>query len=222
MSPDRRSQTREIPLPGIEPLEPGLLTSIPRNLSDCIVEQKWNGMRGIVYIQRNGPVRIETKSGMVVTEKFPELERDFKLIGQRHAAILDGEIVFGEGRTNGDRNEVIYRRTPNPIMAAKKDHPFWYVAFDIPFLDGLDIGERLTLQRKARLRSLLASLPEGTHISATGYALSARDKLMLLEMLEKGGHEGAVFKLKDSKYKVTRSGNRIISPWKKYKFKQAA
>ena len=222
MSPDRRPRTTEILLPKIDPLEPGLFISIPRHLENCIVEQKWNGMRGLVYIQKGGPVRIKTKSGMVVTEKFPELERDFKLIGQRHAAVLDGEIIFGEGRTNADRNEVIYRRTPSPIMAVRPNHPFRYIAFDIPFLDGVAIGEKVTLQRKARLRALLATLPEGIHISAAGYALTAKDKRMLLESLEKGGYEGAVFKLKDSKYKMTRSGNRMISPWKKYKFPQAA
>lgn len=192
------------------PIKPMLASSGEEAFDDdnYIFEPKWDGWRILLHKQGN---RIEayTRSGRLVTGKFPELRQALPMI-RSHTAILDCEgIVMRDGQANFD--DFSYRgRLSNSIKisSAQQTHPVTFVAFDVLY-SGKDHRDEPLAQRKQRLRDIITDSPVLTqtmYVEGQGRALFAliKDRQM----------EGMVAKKKSSIYRLdTRTAD-----WLKIKY----
>ncbi|MDD9265618.1 DNA ligase [Paenibacillus sp. GCM10023248] len=171
-------------------------------------EPKWDGSRILIHKQGS---RIEayTRSGRVVTGKFPELQEGLAAI-RAHSAILDCEgIVLRGGKPVFD--DFMYRDRISQsakISGAVLSHPATFVAFDILQTDRELLKEPLT-ERKKVLHGILAAnsviLPT-LYVEGQGKAL--------FDLMKAKHMEGIVAKRKDSLYRLdTRSAD-----WQKLKY----
>ena len=101
-------------------------------------EPKLDGWRVLVYVDHS--VDIRTRSGRSITSAVPELAGIGEALGGRRA-ILDGELVAGQGRPDD-----FYRLAPR--LAARRPAalrrwldtaPLTLVAFDVLHLDDRDL-----------------------------------------------------------------------------------
>jgi bifunctional non-homologous end joining protein LigD len=151
---DPPSSPRE-PMP--ERLTPMLATAgqLPREEQDWAFEVKWDGVRAIAYWQP-GRMRIESRNGNDVGDRYPELHALGRQLGSREA-VLDGEIAaFDEaGRPSFAR---LQRRlnvsSPGAIRRRAGEIPVTYVLFDLLYLDGSSTLELPYRERRRLLESL--------------------------------------------------------------------
>ncbi|WP_262708597.1 ATP-dependent DNA ligase [Sphingobacterium psychroaquaticum] len=89
---------------------------------------KWDGYRIISFVG-NGKVRMNSRSGLNYTAKYPPIEKALQSLG--HDAIIDGEVVvFNEDdKPNFDAVQ-LYNGFDSPIK---------YCVFDLLWLDGQDL-----------------------------------------------------------------------------------
>ncbi|WP_241488684.1 DNA ligase D [Sphingomonas sanguinis] len=158
-------------------------------------EIKFDGYRVLVAIG-GGRVRIFTRSGLDWTDKFPGIANAAaRLTG---TALIDGEAVaFKDGRPD-------FSTLKNAIGAGGD---IVLMAFDLLEQDGTDLTGLFTLERKERLRSLLADPPAGIrfseHVIGQGEAL--------LDQMCREGLEGVISKRADAPYRSgrTRSWTKV-------------
>jgi ATP-dependent DNA ligase len=81
------------PLPLIRPML--AVNSLPFDSDLHLFEIKWDGYRGLLYLDGNTALR--SRNLLDLTGKFPELGRLHQKVA-RKPAILDGEIVVFEKR----------------------------------------------------------------------------------------------------------------------------
>src|SRR5205823_10453403 len=80
----------------VAPMLAKLSPSLPKDDDRWAYEMKWDGIRGLAFIQ-GGQLRLMTRNQIEVTRRYPELSGLGAALGGR-SAILDGEIVgFDEG-----------------------------------------------------------------------------------------------------------------------------
>src|SRR2546423_9356034 len=65
--------------------------SLPTRQSAYSFEVKWDGVRGISYVE-HGRLHLESRNLRDITPRYPELERLPDALGGRDA-VLDGEVV---------------------------------------------------------------------------------------------------------------------------------
>src|SRR3990167_6034637 len=155
----KERQTPEaIPMPtGIEPIVPRLVTELPVDIQNWISEVKWHGVRAIVYAEKSSSIKMMTVGQLEVSGNFPELVKGFNNLATRHAFILDGEIISGEGRLPGEFRGVVCRVLSNQRSAILEsaDNPCQFVAYDLLFLDGQDLRSLPLIERKEKLARLV-------------------------------------------------------------------
>jgi bifunctional non-homologous end joining protein LigD len=166
------------------------LTKDPLNDEEYIYEIKWDGYRIISYVN-GSKVRMDSRSSLDYTKKYPLITRELKKLG--HRMVLDGEVVVfdKDGLPNFDALQLYNGH----------DTPIHYCVFDILWLDGYDLHEVLLTQRKEILRNLL----EGNDMIRFSESFDDGPGLYA-KMLEKN-LEGIVAKKKDSEYIEGRRGN---------------
>lgn len=216
----RRSEIQpERPFPTrISPMIPRLVSELPKDQDNWISEVKWNGIRAIIYINKEEKeIRIKTRENRDISQNFPELStQGFSHLAKRHSLVLDGEIIYRMGKTNEERNMVVRRagadskRSALAALAA----PCSYVVFDLLFLDGKDLRQEPLVERKRRLGRLLSkNFQEGYDIAPNYFSESGHE--VLREVAERDWFEGIVLKRKNSCYFAgKRSGQ-----WLKIKFR---
>jgi bifunctional non-homologous end joining protein LigD len=125
-----------------------------------IHEIKYDGYRVLAAIAGN-EVRLYTRSGQDWTQKFKPLAQAFAELGIQ--ALIDGEVVVFEkkGRTS-------FSALQN-ALSNHHDSDLRYVAFDLLILDGEDLRKSPLMERKKKLKQLLAKatapLSYGDHIT---------------------------------------------------------
>src|SRR3954464_1320038 len=112
---------------------------------DYLFEMKWDGYRIISYVE-NGKVRMDSRSGLDYTSKYPPIAGALSSLG--HDVILDGEVVVfnAAGKPDFDALQV-YNGHSTPIQ---------YCVFDILALDGNDLMQMPLVNRKELLKALTA------------------------------------------------------------------
>lgn len=159
-----------------------------------IFEPKWDGFRILLHKQGS---RIEaySRSGRVVTSKFPELQDALTAI-KAHTAILDCEgIVLRGGRPVFD--DFSYRdriSQSGKISSAVHTHPATFVVFDLLYSAREHLKEPL-MERKKRLIDIVDSTPvlmPTMFVEGQGKAL--------FELMKERNMEGIVAKRKRSIY----------------------
>jgi bifunctional non-homologous end joining protein LigD len=178
-------------------IAPQLATLVkePPSGDEWLHELTFDGYRMLCHLDR-GEVRFWSRNGKDWTSKFPNLTiaaRAFPV----DTAIIDGEVVIldRDGRSN-------FQKLQHAIGsggAAK----FCFQAFDLIYLDGLDLI-RVTLEdRKRLLKTLFKSIPVSSplrysdHIEGNG--------ALFFQHACQTGVEGIVSKLRTSHYDSARS-----------------
>jgi bifunctional non-homologous end joining protein LigD len=165
-------------------------------------EVKFDGYRIEARIE-DGKTTLQTRKGLDWTARFGEaipaaLER---LDCQN--AILDGEIaVLAE---NGSSS---FSALQAALSEGRTDKLVYYL-FDLLFLDGIDLSNEPLLDRKERLRDLLAPLGDGSPVRYSEHFIEPGN--VMLQHACRLGLEGVVSKRADAPYHSGRGHDWIKS-----------
>ncbi len=120
-------------------------------------EPKFDGVRTLAYV--NGEdVRLVSRTGRDQSVSYPELRSMWRRVHATNA-VLDGEIVATdeEGLTSFERlQQRMNLSSPSEIARIQKSIPVELVAFDLLWLDGLDLTERSLEERRDLLVGIVA------------------------------------------------------------------
>lgn len=130
-----------------EHVDPMLCTLVKDTVENdaYIFELKWDGYR-IVSRVEHGEVRMNSRSGLDYTSKYPLIAEALKSLG--HNLMVDGEVIVlnEDGKPDFDALQ-LYNGKRSPIR---------YCVFDLLYLDGTSIMEMHLYQRKQLLETLVS------------------------------------------------------------------
>jgi bifunctional non-homologous end joining protein LigD len=158
-------------------------------------EVKLDGYRAEVRVQKKR-VTIRTRSGLDWTDRFSTIVRDAAGLPD---CLIDGEIVaLGEERVPSF----------SALQAALSDgdsEMLFFFAFDLLFEGKQDLRGLPLLERKARLKKLLASRGDAFHLSYVAHVVAGSQEIF--DSARKLNLEGIVSKKLDAPYRSGRSGS---------------
>jgi bifunctional non-homologous end joining protein LigD len=163
-------------------------------------ELKYDGYRCLLAIG-GGEVRCYSRNGLDWTGRFGRIARAAEAIDVG-SALIDGEIVAfaPDGRTDFSTLQ----------QALSNGGPISCFVFDLLSLDGKDLRKLPLVERKERLREVVAGLPVDGPIQ---YSVDVRGEgEAVLSRICGAGHEGIVSKKADCPYQ-----NRRTRTWLKVK-----
>src|ERR1019366_2988014 len=143
--------------------------------SDWLFEIKWDGYRAVAFIE-DGRVRLVSRNQNDLTAQFPELGSLPQFV-KAQRAILDGEIVAldEEGRPSFSLMQQRTGFQPGKRRLPRREGvPVIYYAFDLLYLDGLDLRRVALEQRKQLLQGRIGAgeiLHFSDHYAEKGLAL---------------------------------------------------
>ncbi|HST62746.1 MAG TPA: DNA ligase D [Longimicrobium sp.] len=124
-----------------------LVDDVPAG-GEWIHEIKYDGYRLLVML-RDGEVKLITRNGNDWTDRFPDTARALAALPAK-SAVLDGELVV---LTRGGTTS--FQALQNVLSSGRGAELVFY-AFDLAYLDGMDLRPAGLLDRKEALRTLLA------------------------------------------------------------------
>ncbi len=133
--------------------------------SDWLAEWKWDGIRGQLIL-RGADHFVWSRGEELMTDRFPELARarDFVPDG----TVIDGEIVAWDGSApmpfNALQKRIGRKTVPKTLL---KDAPVIVLAYDLLEENGVDLREMPFAERRARLDTILGTLPEDAPLRAS-------------------------------------------------------
>jgi bifunctional non-homologous end joining protein LigD len=201
----------EKPMPTV--IHPMLATPAAKAFDnpDWLFEIKWDGYRAVAFI-KDGRVRLVSRSQNDLTAQFPELGSLPQFVKAEHA-ILDGEIVAldDEGRPSFSLMQQRTGFQPGKRRLPRREGvPVIYYAFDLLYLDGLNLRRVALEERKKLLQDRIEA--GGVVQFSDHYAEKGLD---LFEAAKQRGLEGIVAKKRSAAYVEKRSGD-----WLKIKITQ--
>jgi DNA ligase-1 len=169
-----------------------------------LVEEKYDGIRAQVHKDKNGKVRIFSRTLDEVVE-FPELVPAIReLLGE---LILDGEILAWREARPLPFTELQKRLgRKHADLFLQHDIPVKYLAFDLLYQDGELLLDEPLASRKSRLDGLCAHAPEAIRAAGRQQCKTAEGVRQAFRDSLKAGHEGIVAKTADSPYTPGRRG----------------
>jgi DNA ligase-1 len=169
-----------------------------------LVEEKYDGIRAQVHKDKNGKVRIFSRTLDEVTE-FPELVQP--IISLPGELILDGEILAWRDTQVLPFTELQKRLGRKRIdMWLQHDIPVKFVAFDLLYQDGELLLDVRLVERKARLNAILANDRVALRVAGVTQCNTAAAVQSAFRSSLAAGHEGIVAKTADSPYTPGRRG----------------
>jgi bifunctional non-homologous end joining protein LigD len=205
----------EEPMPTV--IHPMLATPTAKAFDDpdWLFEIKWDGYRAVAFIE-DGRLRLVSRNQNDLTAQFPELGSLPQFV-KAERAILDGEIVAldDEGRPSFSLMQQRTGFQPGKRRLARREGvPVIYYAFDLLYLDGLDLRRVALEQRKQLLQDRIkVRIKVGGVIQFSDHY--AEKGLALFEAAKERGLEGIVAKKRSSAYQEKRSRD-----WLKIKITQ--
>jgi len=184
---------KKAPMPGYVPPMLTTLVDAPPAGEDWMHEIKYDGYRMVVRIER-GRARLFSRNEKEWTASFPSLVKALAAMPVRNAW-LDGEVVVldAEGRTS-------FQALQN-ALGSSSPRGLVFFAFDLMYLDGIDLrGVALNL-RKRVLREIVGG---GKGAIRMGPEVQGNGPEFFGEAC-KLGLEGSIAKRADSTYSGTRS-----------------
>ncbi len=163
--------------------------------SDWIHQIKWDGIRGLTYIDGDN-LRVYTKNGNERTAYYPELSDARKLV-KANRAVLDGEIIIlsDDGRPSFHRSLIRERVTSTgKVKYYMAKYPALYAIFDILYLEDKPVT---SLPLHDRREILLSIVEQGQSIMITD---DFTDGQGLFELMKQKSWEGIVTKNINSPY----------------------
>jgi bifunctional non-homologous end joining protein LigD len=199
------------PMPTV--IRPMLATSVSKAFDDpdWLFEIKWDGYRAVAFIE-DGGVRLVSRNQNDLTAQFSELGSLPHFVNAERA-ILDGEIVAldEEGRPSFSLMQQRTGFQPGKRRLARREGvPVIYYAFDLLYLDGLDLRRVALEQRKQLLQD---RIKVGGVIQFSDHY--AEKGLALFEAAKQRGLEGILAKKRSSVYQEKRAND-----WLKIKITQ--
>ena len=169
-----------------DPIKPMLakLHDAPFDDKEWLFEVKWDGYRAIAEC-RGGEVRLYSRNGLSFNAKFPEVVQELEKLD--HDLVLDGEVVALNKDGTPD-----FQALQN--AQGRSAHIVFYV-FDLLHADGEQIAELPLIERKERLRKLVA---DGTHIRYSDHVIG--DGKGFFAVAAEKDLEGIIAKRIDSTY----------------------
>jgi ATP-dependent DNA ligase len=178
--------------PPVEVIRPARVPKLPATMPGGIQYQvKLDGWRVVAFVDEAG-VTLQTRSGRIVTERFPEITP--ALATREPGTVLDGEIVaWREGAFDFQAvsRTVAQRRRSNTGIS--------YIAFDLLCEHGTDIRAEPLNRRWPRLREVLAAAP--TELQTVMATEDRREAESWMTLLAPVGMEGLVCKALASPYR---------------------
>ncbi len=177
-----------------------LLNAVPTG-DAWLHEIKFDGYR-VQIATGGGRAIVHTRTGLDWTDRFPQIATAAAALPA--SALIDGEVVaFHDGRPDFATLKQAIGTGGDMVL----------MAFDLLEQDGEDLAPLSTVERKKRLKVLIADAPDtirfSDHVIGKGEAL--------LEQMCRDGLEGVVSKRADAPYHGRRSG-----AWTKVKCIQRA
>jgi bifunctional non-homologous end joining protein LigD len=133
-------------LPDIVPIDPILLRS-PFDDPDWIYEPKWDGYRGLLYVDEAESYFRSKKNKPLAA--FNSLSANARKELRTTSAIFDGEITVLNTATGYSDFDALHRHQGTPI----------YMAFDLLWHNGQDLRQLRLIERKQLLQPL--TRPDG-------------------------------------------------------------
>jgi DNA ligase 1 len=169
-----------------------------------LVEEKYDGIRAQVHKDKNGKVRIFSRTLDEVTE-FPELVQPIAALPGE--LILDGEILAWRDARPLPFTELQKRLGRKRVdMWMQHDIPVKFVAFDLLYRDGELLLDEPLAKRKLLLDEIFAGAPATLRVAARTECRTANDVSSAFRAALAAGHEGIVAKVADSPYTLGRRG----------------
>ena len=183
---------RKAPLPDVVEAQLATLAKAPPTGTGWVHEIKYDGYRMLCRIA-GGEARMMSRNAKDWTHALPSLTRALARLPVE-AAWLDGEVVVldAEGRTSFEALQ--------GVLSGAGANALTYFAFDLLYLDGVDLRGVALAERKRVLETLLAAAPVALryseHFAASGAAF--------LQNVCSLGLEGMVSKRADLPYRSGR------------------
>src|ERR1017187_7956852 len=201
------------PMPTI--IHPMLAASAAKAFNDpgWLFEIKWDGYRAVAFLD-DGRVRLVSRNQNDLTAQFSELKSLPQFVKVQRA-ILDGEIVAldDEGRPSFSLMQQRTGFQPGKRRLPRREGvPVIYYAFDLLYLDGLDLRRVALEQRKHLLQERIEPGASDAIRFSDHYAEKGLD---LFAAAKQRGLEGIVAKKRSSAYEEKRSRD-----WLKIKITQ--
>lgn len=183
----------EAALPMRVPVELAVLEKHAPEGDDWLHEIKWDGYRMLARIE-DGQARLVTRNDQEWTDRFPELAEAFTSF-DRPGTIFDGEIV--RLKEDGISSFAALQQA----LSNEDTADLVYYAFDILFLDGVDLRQSPLEERKKLLLEALAKAPSTIRLSQhrAGGGQAFFDQACALKL------EGIISKRRTSLYSGTRN-----------------
>ncbi|WP_345379919.1 non-homologous end-joining DNA ligase [Pseudonocardia yuanmonensis] len=175
------------------PLPMLAVTGSPPSGPDWAVEFKWDGVRAVVAVDRDG-VRIGSRNGNDVTAGYPELGG----IGDGRDLLLDGEIVALDRQGRPDfalMQQRMHVRSPGARLL--EEVPVALYLFDVLCVDGEDLLDRPYDVRRERLEELGADAWPRVSVPPRFVDI---EPARVLDVAREHGLEGIVAKRRGSRY----------------------
>jgi bifunctional non-homologous end joining protein LigD len=184
--------------PGFIPPTLATLRSAPPGGRDWLHELKFDGYRVQAHI-RAGRVKLFTRSGLDWTVKFGKSLAAALAELMVRDAIIDGEVV-----AEGAGGVPDFSALQDALASGRTDRLNFY-AFDLLYLEGLDLRQMPLIERKAALQALIEGAPAVLRFSAH----FEEDGERLLRHVCQLGLEGVVSKRRDAPYRSGRGKDWI-------------
>lgn len=177
-------------------IKPMLLLEVkePFNDKDYIFELKFDGIRSIIYKDKN-KITITTRNGKNITDKFPELKDIVNISNER--CIFDGEIIVEKNnKPSFDAvKERINIKDEIRINKLSNSDPATFIVFDILYKNK-DLSKIPLIKRKEILNKF-----KNTDVFLKSKVIE-ENGIQLFEFAKKNKLEGIVAKKKDSLYEI--------------------
>jgi DNA ligase-1 len=169
-----------------------------------LVEEKYDGIRAQVHKDKNGKVRIFSRTLDEVAE-FPELTLPISALPGE--LILDGEILAWRDARPLPFTELQKRLGRKRVdMWMQHDIPVRFVAFDLLYQDGELLLDEPLASRKKCLARILSGAPDALRLAEITECRTEREVSLAFRSALAAGHEGIVAKLAESPYMPGRRG----------------
>jgi bifunctional non-homologous end joining protein LigD len=163
----------------------------PFSSSDYIFEVKWDGLRCMVFRDREGHVHLQDRGLNDLTSDLPEVVKAAGRIPL--GSVIDGELVATDNDGRPDYPRLRRRLTGGAAM--QYEIPTAYLAFDALYLEEKPLLRQPVIRRRARLSKAVEA---GGHIFVPAHI--DEDGVELFEACLERGLEGVVAKHKQSPY----------------------
>ena len=176
-----------------------LLTAAPPAGPDWSFEIKWDGYRLAIHVEPAG-VRILTRGGHDWTHRFPEIADAARAL-DTSTLILDGEAVVLDDQGRSDFGAL--QQALGGRGGKRSAGEAILYAFDLLYLDGMDLSGMALAERRHLLEDLLSGQTGAIRLSEEIEA----DGAALLKTACQHGLEGIIAKHRDRPYRSGRQGD---------------